>query len=169
MINEKNIKARFSQKHDIEENWQKATGFIPKAGEIIVYDVDANHVRPRVKIGDGTTFVNDLPFTGVGLSTGENSEIFNDYENNKALGKYSSAKGLSTVAGAKGYYVQNLDTLNRRIYLSTTECVPTFYEEFNPGEDYVGFTIGYEVGDIIDITAYSHYQWIQCATISEVG
>ena len=31
--------------------------------EIIVYDIDANHSVERFKIGDGTTLVNDLPFT----------------------------------------------------------------------------------------------------------
>ena len=37
------IKARFAQKHDVEANWNKATNFIPKAGEIIIYDKDSNY------------------------------------------------------------------------------------------------------------------------------
>ena len=56
------IKARFAQKHDVEANWNKATNFIPKAGEIIVYDADDIYSYPRIKVGDGTTKVNDLPF-----------------------------------------------------------------------------------------------------------
>ena len=61
MASEKILNSRLQQKHDIEANWLKATGFIPKAGEIIVYDVDANHKYPRIKIGDGATNVNLLP------------------------------------------------------------------------------------------------------------
>ena len=59
---EKNLNARIVHKHDIEANWLKATSFIPKQGEIIVYDIDANYNHERLKIGDGETNVNDLPF-----------------------------------------------------------------------------------------------------------
>lgn len=62
MANEKQIKARFQQKHDIEANWNLAVNFIPKAGEIIVYDPDANYNYSRLKIGDGVTSVNQLNF-----------------------------------------------------------------------------------------------------------
>ena len=54
--------SRIIHKHDTEENWIKATNFIPKQGEIIVYDIDNNHNYERIKIGDGTTKVNTLPF-----------------------------------------------------------------------------------------------------------
>ena len=59
---EKTILGRIIQKHDIEANWNLATGFIPKQGEIIVYDIDENYTYERFKIGDGVTNVNDLPF-----------------------------------------------------------------------------------------------------------
>lgn len=61
---EKEILARFQQKHDIEANWQNATDFIPKAGEIIVYDTDDTHDQPRIKIGNGVDNVNVLTFMG---------------------------------------------------------------------------------------------------------
>ena len=48
---------RVLQKHDMKENWDKATNFIPLPGEIIVYD----DLR-KIKIGDGVTLINDLPF-----------------------------------------------------------------------------------------------------------
>lgn len=51
-----------SQKHDIEAHWKLAKNFIPKAGEIIVYDPDETHDYARFKCGDGVTYVNDLPF-----------------------------------------------------------------------------------------------------------
>ena len=56
------FKTRIIQKHDIEANWQKATNFIPKQGEIIVYDIDSNHNYERIKIGDGEHIPNNLPF-----------------------------------------------------------------------------------------------------------
>lgn len=60
---EKTIKTRIIHKHDIEANWNLATNFTPKQGEIIVYDVDATHAYERFKIGDGVTNVNSLPFS----------------------------------------------------------------------------------------------------------
>ena len=51
-----------SQRHDIEAHWKLAKNFIPKAGEIIVYDPDETHDYARFKCGDGVTYVNDLPF-----------------------------------------------------------------------------------------------------------
>lgn len=61
-MSEKILNSRMIQKHDIETNWEKATNFIPKQGEIIVYDIDDNYDYARVKIGDGTSKVSDLPF-----------------------------------------------------------------------------------------------------------
>lgn len=61
-MGEKILNTRLLQKHDIETNWLKAVNFIPKPGEIIVYDPDDNNSSSRVKIGDGVTNVNDLPF-----------------------------------------------------------------------------------------------------------
>ena len=71
---------RVINKHDTEANWLKATGFIPKQGELIVYDKDSTYSYERFKIGDGSTLVSALPFadankvdkvTGKGLSTND--------------------------------------------------------------------------------------------------
>lgn len=59
---EKELRTRMIQKHDIEVNWEKAINFIPKKGELIVYDPDENYDYSRVKIGDGISTVNELPF-----------------------------------------------------------------------------------------------------------
>lgn len=53
---------RIVHKHDIEANWLKAENFIPKQGELIIYDIDEFCSFERFKIGDGITNVNDLPF-----------------------------------------------------------------------------------------------------------
>ena len=59
---EKSINARIQHKHDTEANWNKAVNFIPKIGEIIVYDIDENNIYPRIKIGNGINTVNTLKF-----------------------------------------------------------------------------------------------------------
>lgn len=59
----KTLKTRIINKHDVEANWDKAVNFIPKKGEIIVYDEDDTHSCPRFKVGDGKTVVSSLPFT----------------------------------------------------------------------------------------------------------
>lgn len=61
-MTEKNFNARIVHKHDTEVNWNKATSFIPKQGELIVYDKDSTYDYERIKIGDGVTNVNSLPF-----------------------------------------------------------------------------------------------------------
>ena len=52
---------RIVQKHDTELNWN-LTDFIPKQGELIVYDADENYNYERLKIGDGKTAIINLPF-----------------------------------------------------------------------------------------------------------
>ena len=88
---EKILNGRIVLKHDTAENWSKATSFVPKQGEVIIYDRDSTYNYERVKVGDGITNVNALPFvddnkvdkvSGKGLST-------NDYtttEKNKLAG-----------------------------------------------------------------------------------
>lgn len=55
---------RVVMKHDSDANWGNAEGFIPLAGEIIVYDTSK-----RIKIGDGITNVINLPFASAGELT----------------------------------------------------------------------------------------------------
>ena len=59
---EKTLKTRLVNKHDTEAHWNLATGFIPKQGEIVVYDTDSTYNYARFKIGDGSTAVTSLPF-----------------------------------------------------------------------------------------------------------
>lgn len=67
MATEKKINSRIQQKHDVAANWAKATNFIPKKGEIIIYDAEYNASGAetqavRFKIGDGSKTVSNLPF-----------------------------------------------------------------------------------------------------------
>ena len=58
---DKKVKTRIQNKHDTEENWGKLNT-PPLAGEIIIYDKDSTHTKQRIKVGDGTTTVDELPF-----------------------------------------------------------------------------------------------------------
>lgn len=69
---DKTVKIRLVLKHDTEENWAKAANFIPKQGEVIIYD-GAAESPSRVKIGDGATKVNDLPFVHKYLLDNQNT------------------------------------------------------------------------------------------------
>ena len=67
------MKERIQIKHDIAANWEKAKNFIPLAGELVIYDgLIENGIYiepPRLKIGDGKTKINDLPFIEIKAST----------------------------------------------------------------------------------------------------
>ena len=71
------IKTRIQLKSDTEANWNKAgpkegsNGFVPLSGELIVYTPDATHPFSRLKVGDGTTNVVNLPFIDAGTLNGE--------------------------------------------------------------------------------------------------
>lgn len=55
------IAAKVIHKHKTEAEW-KQEAYIPSAGEIIIYDPDANHANARYKTGTGNKAVTDLPF-----------------------------------------------------------------------------------------------------------
>ena len=89
---EKMLKTRIQNKHEPEANWLQATNFIPLAGELIVYDADETHSKPRFKIGDGVrnpdtgkiegTNVNDLPFVTDDFITNDelDTKLNNEYQ-----------------------------------------------------------------------------------------
>lgn len=83
MADEKIFQSRIQLKHDIEENWLKAINFIPKEGEIIIYDVDANNPTPRFKIGNGETVINTLPFVAAQADWNITDENNSGYIKNK--------------------------------------------------------------------------------------
>lgn len=71
------FQARIKSKHDTTENWNNAKGFVPMAGEIIIYDdyqtktwteteygetVTKTKNIPGIKIGTGNAYVQDLAF-----------------------------------------------------------------------------------------------------------
>ena len=68
-MSEKVLSSRIVHKHDSAEHWNLAKNFVPKQGELIVYDIDSQYSYERIKIGDGKTNVNSLPFVDDALRT----------------------------------------------------------------------------------------------------
>lgn len=67
------LDVRIKTKHDTTANWNDAHNFIPLDGELIIYDDYTTYTVeeqgqiitkyiPNMKIGDGSTYVQDLPF-----------------------------------------------------------------------------------------------------------
>ena len=76
---EKIIKTRIIHKHAKESEWKTATNFIPKNGELIIYDNDSTYNYKRLKIGDGVTKVNSLSFIDGDIRT-RLTDLTNDFE-----------------------------------------------------------------------------------------
>ena len=86
MATEKTISARMQMKTDTALNWSKAINFIPKKGEIIIYEADSDYGYERMKIGDGSTKVNDLPFVIGAKDWYQNDSTASDYIKNRPGG-----------------------------------------------------------------------------------
>jgi len=149
------LKFRIVHKHDTEENWLKATNFIPKQGEIIIYDIDANYNYERFKIGDGTSNVNALPFANNGSS--ETTEIYGDAPNLPLLDEqtYDQACIVPLKIRVKNNTINYSGTGNLPYYqyFDRTLEVPaytmegTFYSET--------FTVSNYSGGMEDTTTYT--------------
>lgn len=99
----KEIKGVIIPRHDTAEKWAEATSFKPAKGELIIYDADTSTYGPissvdttgvgfvyessdkvRIKIGDGVSTVNVLPFVSTGEEGGVTEEWIEDYVRNNA-------------------------------------------------------------------------------------
>lgn len=86
---------RIFLKNGTEANWELITDFIPGKGEAIIYNIDANHDTPRIKIGDGVHLPKDLPFVN---GTGDiNNIVAKRVEHKLTFG----AEGLYEFDGSK--------------------------------------------------------------------
>ena len=97
------LKTRMRQKVDTSQNWAKATNFVPLKGEICIYS-DLH----RMKVGDGTTKINDLDFENpvdAELSTTSTNPVQNKVVKTALDGKANSEHthnyaGSSSAGGA---------------------------------------------------------------------
>lgn len=64
------INARVQLKMDTEANWQTHSSFVPYAGELVLYSADTTHSYARMKVGDGSTTIANLPFIDAGTLGG---------------------------------------------------------------------------------------------------
>lgn len=85
------MNVRVIQKHDTASAWANATGFIPKQGELIVYEADSTTPYPRFKVGNGVNIPNDLPFSDV------------QYVLDSELGAYVTVASAQTITGQKTF------------------------------------------------------------------
>lgn len=85
------VNARIQLKRDTTANWNAARGFVPMAGEIIIYTDYSSYQKevngriktiliPGIKIGDGGAYVQDLPFVDEDLR-----DMLMDHINNMDL------------------------------------------------------------------------------------
>ena len=69
MAGSRKIKTRIIQKHAQSNVWEGTNDlFIPLEGELVVYDKDNSTDYPRLKIGDGSKNINQLPFITAGTA-----------------------------------------------------------------------------------------------------
>ena len=85
------MNVRVIQKHDTASAWANATGFIPKQGELIVYEADETTPYPRFKVGNGTANVSALPFSDA------------KYVLDNELGAYVTVVSAQTITGQKTF------------------------------------------------------------------
>ncbi len=115
----------------------------------------------------------------IGMSTPDDGEIFNDYENNEGNAEFSHAEGSVTRAGARAFRIIGCDTVNKTFTLDSTEGISQWWTySCYMARDFENFG---KVSEIINDTTIavdtipttgtivegSSYLWF--ATHSEVG
>ena len=83
----KTLKTRILLKTDTTSNWEKAANsFIPKEGEVCIYSdrlqlEDGTYV-PGIKVGDGSSYINELEFMGEEYITNEEIDTLLNFDGN---------------------------------------------------------------------------------------
>ena len=208
-MSDKKFKTRIIHKHEPEVNWLKATEFIPMKSELIVYDAEADkngkllegitlpegrtipYTYARIKMGDGVTKVNDLPFvddgkpgevTITGANYGQSTyasvrgERFNDYDDangNRALAAGSHAEGVRSIEydGLKQTVIQNIAgcgcfEIDSKSVLGSYYYYPNF-NTINKTIIVKGDASAYAAGDVISVITDTNFD--ECATIAAVS
>ena len=170
---DQNIKVRHIQKHDTEENWNKAVNFIPKQGEIIIYDVDSNYSYERMKVGDGTTLVSSLPFID---AQKQDKLTFDDVPTVDSTNPVISG-GVKTALDSKAEQVE----LERLHYYGNKDVIPSdesYFTVNSTGETITGLTdagktqtelvIPYKINGK-EITSIGSQAFVNCTSLTSVN
>ena len=120
----KSINGVIIPRHDIEANWKNATDFVPRLGELIVYEADTTNPKVRFKFGDGRSNVNSLPFASSDIKAEDLSKLgyVTRGQVESIVGEYilnnpGDGEGASE-AWVKEYVTNNVGSI---VYLSTRE------------------------------------------------
>ena len=118
LADKKYMNTRIQHKIDTSENWSKAVNFTPLNGELIVYSD-----LQQIKIGDGVTNVNSLPFMNASSQNNEvmfvtRSEIDDRFANYTAQEIYEWTR-----SGKTAYFIEY-------------DCL---YGYYGGSSDYLGF------------------------------
>lgn len=88
---EKEILTRIQHKYDTQTNWEKATGFTPKKGELIIY----SDIK-KFKVGDGNSKLSALQFYDIDLSSYATKAYADQAEADALAAAKTYANGLAT-------------------------------------------------------------------------
>ena len=147
------FQARVANKNDIAENWAKAENFQPLKGEIIIYNKDEETPTPKMKIGDGVTPVNELPFFRgecIGEETEEGGILLHEVGTNQALAQNTLAAGNDNWAGYYGFRIIDLKIPGPIGQGNLAELLVQNVEDCKAYECY-------SAGDIVQMHLTSHY------------
>lgn len=92
--------------------------------------LDKKSLKPQSGVAVGEA-LKVLVENQVGRKVSDNSEIFNDYENNRALNDYTHAQGKNTVAGVKGFKIlefpEGIPQVGSDTYITVEGNVPELF------------------------------------------
>ena len=91
-----NIKSAFFHAKESEWKTEELNSYIPKQGEIVIYDIDDVYAYERFKIGDGVQNVNDLPFYNDGFVSYSEAQTLT--EEQKAQARENLDVPIKTIA-----------------------------------------------------------------------
>ena len=103
---ENTIKGRLIMKHGSSTDWVSASSFIPKQGELIIYDTGDATLPSQFKIGDGTRTVGALPFANISQAAtgGSSLPVYwtgSGFTAISTLGVANGGTGATTAAAAR--------------------------------------------------------------------
>lgn len=95
---------------------------------LALYDIDDKFAitASEDSLNHNMELIDDAISNSVGKKTPDGGEIFNDYENNKALSPNSTAVGEACIAGSKGFVITNINS-DTQLELETTAGLEVGY------------------------------------------